>query len=115
MRYYRAPPVYFRGWRQEAAPHWDEHWGESWAHQRTGWDRVSPGSVPATAPLPAYQQQYWGKTYPSYEQQRSISHRNYSYQPNDPVVRQHYRRYEAPVEKREQADKETPHDKPPTG
>jgi hypothetical protein len=95
VRYYRAPPVYFRGWRPDAPPRWGEHWGQAWARQRTGWDRVSRGDVPASAPLPSYQQQYWGKTYPAYEQQREISRQNYSYQPH--------------------VDNESPHDRPPGG
>lgn len=126
VRYYRAPPVYFRGWRQDAPPRWGEHWGQSWAHQRVGWDRVNRGSVPASAPLPSYQQKYWGKAYPSYEQQRAIGHQNYSYQPHEPVVQQHYQRYETPNGRHEKDDdqgedrgsgRDKPHEdhKPPGG
>ena len=31
VRYYRAPPVYFRGWRANAPPRWDQHWGPQWS------------------------------------------------------------------------------------
>lgn len=111
VRYYRAPPVYFRGWRQDEPPRWGEHWGQSWAHQRTGWDRVNRGSVPDAAPLPAYQQQYFGKTYPTYEQQRTIGHQNYNYRPREPVVQEHYKRYETPGERREEANEDKGPDK----
>ena len=46
VRYYRNPPVYFHGWRQDAPPQWGNHWGNDWQRQRKGWDqwnhRVSP-------------------------------------------------------------------------
>src|ERR1700687_1003251 len=30
VRYYRQPPVYFRGWQSNAAPRWGKHWGRGW-------------------------------------------------------------------------------------
>src|SRR6185369_949240 len=27
VRYYRQPPVYFRGWQSNAPPRWGQHWG----------------------------------------------------------------------------------------
>jgi hypothetical protein len=96
VRYYREPPVYFHGWRQDAPPHWGDHWGDGWEHQRSGWDHVNRSAVPAGAPLPIYQQGYTGKSYPSYEQQRTIINQNYRYQPHEPVVQQHYQRYLTP-------------------
>jgi len=96
VRYYRNPPRYFHGWRQDAPPRWDDHWGNDWHHQRGGWDQWNRNSVPATAPLPTYQRQYSGSRYPSYEQQRTINGQNYHYQPHDPVVQQHYQQYAVP-------------------
>ena len=90
VRYYRAPPVYFRGWRVDAPPRWGEHWGSEWEQRRRGWDRWNRSSAPAPAPLPAYQRQYSGDRYPRLEQQPALHGQNYRYQPRDAVVRQHY-------------------------
>jgi len=30
VQYYRVPPSAWRGWRREAAPHWESHWGQRW-------------------------------------------------------------------------------------
>jgi hypothetical protein len=91
VRYYRAPPPYFRGWRSDAAPRWGEHWGNDWQQHRRGWDQWNRNSVPAPAPLPVYQRQYSGDRYPrQVEQQQALHSQNYRYQPRDPVVRQHY-------------------------
>jgi len=96
VRYYRNPPVYFRGWRQDAPPQWGNHWGNDWQRQRNGWDQWNHKSVPAAAPLPAYQRQYSGKQYPSYEQQKTINVKSNHYQPQEPVVQQHYQQYVVP-------------------
>jgi len=32
--YYRVPPPAWRGWRREAAPHWEARWGQRWAEHR---------------------------------------------------------------------------------
>ncbi len=53
VRYYRAPPVYFRGWAADAPPRWGDHWGNEWAQHRSGWDRWNHRSAPAPAPPPA--------------------------------------------------------------
>jgi hypothetical protein len=90
VRYYRQPPSYFRGWRSDAPPRWGEHWGHSWEQSHSGWDNWNRSSVPAPAPLPAYQRQYSGTRYPRVEQQQQLQSRNYSYQPQDAVVQQHY-------------------------
>jgi hypothetical protein len=91
VRYYRAPPPYFRGWRPDAPPRWGEHWGNDWERHRSGWDQWNRHSVPAPAPLPVYQRQYSGERYPhQVEQQQALHRQNYRYQPRDPVVRQHY-------------------------
>ena len=91
VRYYRAPPPYFRGWRADAPPRWGEHWGNDWQRQRSIWDSWDRHSVPARAPLPAYQRQYSGDRYPhQVEQQQALRNQNYRYQPHDPVGRQYY-------------------------
>jgi len=91
VRYYRQPPVYFRGWQRNAPPRWGQHWGHEWEQQRRGWDKWKRGSAPAPAPLPVYQRKYSGERYPhQVEQQQSLRNQHYRYQPRDRVVRQHY-------------------------
>jgi hypothetical protein len=108
VRYYRAPPSHFRGWRQDAPPRWGDHWGNDWAQQRSGWDRWNRGSAPAPAPLPVYQRQYSGESYPhQVEQQRNIHNENYRYQPRDAQVRQHEQ-----AEQARTAPAPAPHDRP---
>lgn len=92
VRYYRAAPVYFRGWRADAPPRWSSHWGASWEERRRGWDRWDRRSVPAAAPLPTYQRQYSGQRYPQRSEQIEIHSRSYRYQPRDVVVQQRYQR-----------------------
>ena len=94
VRYYRAPPPYFRGWRADAPPRWGQHWGHQWEQRRSGWDRWNRSSAPAPAPLPAYQRQYSGERYPrAVEQQQALHSERYRYQPRDTVVRQHYQEH----------------------
>lgn len=88
VRYYRRPPVYFRGWRPDAPPRWGDHWGPGWEQHHRGWDRWNRGTAPAPAPLPLYQRQYRGDRYPAVERQRYLQSQNYRYQPRDAVVRQ---------------------------
>ena len=90
VRYYRSPPVYFRGWRPEAPPRWGEHWGNEWEREHHGWDQWDRRSAPKPAPLPAYQRQYSGNRYPAPAQQPELHARNYRYEPREPVVKQHY-------------------------
>ncbi|MES2103803.1 MAG: hypothetical protein V4634_07260 [Pseudomonadota bacterium] len=90
VRYYRAPPMYFRGWRPDAPPRWGQHWGNGWERQRRGWDQWNRASVPPRAPLPSYQRQYAGNRYPRAEQQQALRSENYRYQPRDNIVRQHF-------------------------
>jgi hypothetical protein len=91
VRYYRLPPLYFRGWHPDAPPRWGDHWGRDWEQHRSGWDNWNRHAVPAPAPLPVYQRQYSGDLYPlQVEHQHELQNRNYRYQPRDPVVRQHY-------------------------
>lgn len=101
VRYYRQPPVYFRGWRSDAPPRWNNHWGRDWERQRRGWDNWDRGSEQTPAPLPTYQRQYSGDRYPKQlEQQHELQQQRYRYQPRDPVVQQHYqqRNQERPVQ-----------------
>jgi hypothetical protein len=91
VRYYRRPPPYFHGWRADAPPRWDEHWGRDWQEHRSGWDRRDSRSAPPPAPLPYYQEHYSGKHYPSEPDVRYMIRReHYHYQPRDPVSQQHY-------------------------
>jgi hypothetical protein len=91
VRYYRSPPVYFRGWRPDAPPRWGNHWGRDWEDRRRGWDRWERRSVPARAPLPVYQRQYSGDRYPRrVEQQQTLRNQHYRYQPRDKAIRQHF-------------------------
>ena len=69
VRYYRHAPRYFSGWSYDAPPRWGEHWGRSWESRRHGWDQWNRGSAPAPAPLPTYQRQYSGASYPQAAQQ----------------------------------------------
>src|SRR4030066_1558507 len=96
VRYYRRPPAYFHGWRADAPPHWNEHWGREWEHRRSGWDRWDRRAAPDPAPLPVYQRQYSKDRYPKQvEQQRELHNQKYRYQPHDPVVRQHFQEQRA--------------------
>lgn len=88
VRYYRAPPQYFAGWRRDAPPRWHEHWGNQWAQQHQGWDRWDRHDAPAPAPLPSYQRRYSGNNYPQAEQGQQLANKYYRYQPRDPVVQQ---------------------------
>ena len=97
VRYYRQPPPYFSGWRPDAPPRWNEHWGNDWQQGRSGWDQWDRKSVPAPAPLPTYQRRYSGDRYPQQpEQQQALRSQRYKYQPRDEVVRQHYQQRPSP-------------------
>lgn len=88
VRYYRSPPRYFNSWSRNAAPRWNEHWGDQWAQRRNGWDRWNRNAAPAPAPLPSYQRQYSGNRYPRAEQQQQLQSQHYRYQPRDAIVQQ---------------------------
>lgn len=91
VRYYRAPPVYFRGWRNDAPPRWDDHWGQEWSRERRGWNEWDRKRIPAPAPLPTYQQQYPRSRYPTPEQQPQLQQRHDRHEPSqlqDPHARQ---------------------------
>lgn len=106
VRYYRQPPSYFRGWRVDAPPRWQENWGRDWEQRRSGWDQWDRRAAPAPAPLPSYQRQYSRDQYPrQVERQRELQQERYRYQPSDPVVRQHYQeRYQQQDQRRDQRD-----------
>jgi hypothetical protein len=88
VQYYRQPPAYFQGWSSDAAPRWGDHWGDAWNQRRHGWDTWDRASVPAPAPLPAYQRQYSGNRYPAAAQQQALQSQNYRYRPHEVVVQQ---------------------------
>lgn len=35
VQYYRVPPPAWRGWRRDAAPRWEPHWGQRWEARRS--------------------------------------------------------------------------------
>jgi hypothetical protein len=91
VRYYRAPPPYFRGWRADAAPRWGQHWGPAWEQRNPGWDHWNRSAVPRAAPVPYYQRQYSGNRYPqALAEQQTLHEQNYRYRPQDATVQQHY-------------------------
>ena len=92
VAYYRRPPAYFRGWNRNVPPRWGEHWGPDWERRRPEWNHVDRQSAPPPAPVPVYQRAYQGPKYPRPENQPGIHAENYHYQPQDPVVRDHYQR-----------------------
>lgn len=87
---YHRPPEYFRGWERNAPPHWGERWGGGWAARRPGWDHWDHRNVPAPAQLPTYQRDFRGSNYPAPDRQHEVHVQNYHYQPQEPVVRDHY-------------------------
>ena len=58
---------------------------------RTG-TRVDRTEAPPRAPVPDYQRVYRGRQYPPAERQPEIRTERYRYQPQEPVVRDHYER-----------------------
>ena len=93
VRYYRQPPVYFRGWQSNAPPRWGRYWGPEWEQRRSGWDRWQRRSAPERAPLPVYQRQYSGDRYPRVEQQHTLRSQSYRYEPRDRRVRQQFQQH----------------------
>ena len=120
VRYYRAPPPYFRGWQPNAAPRWGQQWGPQWQQQHRDWNQLNRRAVPAPAPLPVYQRRYAGERYPRAEQQPDMHGRNYRYQPRSDAVRQHYQEQGVPQPARQarpqpQHGKDPAHGKDPRG
>lgn len=92
VAYYRHRPSSFRGWQSNAPPRWGQHWGNDWEKRRSGWDRWDRRSAPRRAPRPEYQRQYTKDRYPHQsEQQQQIRSRSYRYQPQETVVREHFK------------------------
>jgi hypothetical protein len=98
VRYYRAPPAYFRAWRSDAPPRWGDRWGNDWQQRRSGWDRWDRRAAPAPAPLPVYQRRYSGERYPQAGQQRDLQSQNYRYLPRDAEVRQRWKEPQGPMQ-----------------
>ena len=90
VRYYRQPPMYFRGWQSNSPPRWGEHWGNDWSQRHNGWDHWNRNAAPPRPPLPLYQRKYSGDRYPRVEQQQVLQDHNYHYRPHDNAVRQQY-------------------------
>lgn len=90
VRYYRRPPMYFRGWRPYDPPRWGDRWGRTWEQRRMGWNRWNRNSAPPPAPIPHYQRQYPGGRYPGVDQQQSLHNRNYRYQPREAIPGRHF-------------------------
>jgi hypothetical protein len=110
VRYYRRPPVYFRGWRVNEAPRWGDHWGHDWATRNHGWEHWNRATAPRAAPLPAYQRRYAGEQYPRVEQQAVLHGQSYRYQPKEAVVREHYQEQRQQREERGEArGRDRPH------
>jgi hypothetical protein len=105
VRYYRQPPSFFRGWRADAAPRWDEHWGNDWQQRRPGWNRWDRRHTPSAAPLPSYQRRYDNGNYPREpERQRALHDQNYHRPPHGavPSPQQHAPRRTLPPQRVEQ-------------
>jgi hypothetical protein len=89
--YYRRPPAYFHGWRNDGPPRWGDHWGHDWEQHRSGWDKWDHSIRHTPAPLPVYQRQYSGDRYPlQVERQHELHNKHYRYQTRDPVMQQRH-------------------------
>jgi hypothetical protein len=89
--YYRQPPPYFRPWRADAPPRWDQHWGHEWQQRRPDWNHWDRHAAPPPAPLPTYQRRYPQSRYPQeLARQQAIRAENFNYRPREPVPRQAY-------------------------
>lgn len=87
VRYYLAPPAYFRVWIVDAPPRWHQHWGPRWTHHHPGWDRWDRYAAPPPAPLPLYQRHYAGDRYPRGEHRHVIQREHYAYRPRETNLR----------------------------
>jgi len=89
--YYRQPPPYFRHWRSDAPPRWDQHWGREWQQRRPGWNHWDRHAAPPPAPLPTYQRRYPQSRYPQESaRQQAIRAENFNYRPREPASREAY-------------------------
>lgn len=104
VRYYRAPPAYFHGWRRDEPPRWNERWGRDWEERRSDWYQRNVRPAPPPAPLPAYQRQYVGAHYPREpERQQAVRREHYRYEPREEVVRQHWQQQAQRPQQRQSA------------
>jgi hypothetical protein len=102
VRYYRQPPSYFRHWRADAAPRWDQHWGRDWQQRRSGWNQWDRHAAPPPAPLPTYQRRYPQSRYPQESaRQQTIRAENFDYRPLEPVSRRAYQMPDRPPQYRQ--------------
>lgn len=93
IRYYRRPPHYFHGWRNDRPPRWGERWGRDWQARHNHIFRGPQRPGYARAPLPDYQRSYNRSNYPRATQQQSTLHsQHYGYRPQEHVVREQYER-----------------------
>jgi hypothetical protein len=86
VKYYNRPLSYFSGWRPDAPPRWDLHWGAEWARYRGVWDHPARGVVAVPAPRPDYQRLYAGVSYPDSAQQLTLRAHYYPYKPHEPLA-----------------------------
>ena len=101
VRYYRAAPATFQGYRAEAAPRWNEQWGTAWTARREGWERVETRSLPAPAPLPVYQRDFSGVRYPTtIDHQAVVMTERYRYQPREAVAQKVFEERRSVAKKR---------------
>jgi hypothetical protein len=85
VRFFHRPPAFFRGWNPARPPRWGQHWGANW---QTRHNQVFAGRATSVqrAPLPSYQRQFAGPSYPrNVQQQQSLHGQNYSYRPQHPA------------------------------
>jgi hypothetical protein len=95
VRYYAAPPPYFRHWRADTPPRWGDRWGRDWVRDHPHWDRPDRRPPPPPAPLPSYQRGYSGPHYPADPRaQESIRGQQYRYVPQDRYARERFERHE---------------------
>ncbi len=112
VRYYRQPPIYFRGWIADSPPRWGEHWGNDWRARHNGWSHWDHDNAPHAAPLPSYQRQYSGEHYPHVEdQQRAIRDEHYHYQPREQATQQHFQQ-QAPQANQQRPQQQRPQAQP---
>lgn len=91
IHYYRRPPAYFRGWHPGRPPRWTERWGRDWQQRHNAVYAGQSGPAPPRAPLPHYQRQFSGASYPRLpQQQQALRTQHYGYQPREQVTRQTY-------------------------
>jgi hypothetical protein len=102
IRFYRRPPAYFRGWHHDRPPRWGQHWGRDWQVRHNAVYSGQRGTA-QRAPLPDYQRQFSRNNYPQAAQQSVLHGQQYSYQPREGVVQQHYQSRGMAVQQQQRA------------